>query len=157
MSEPLPLARIVRIVAQRNGVTPEAVLGQSRYREEATARQEAYWLASKLPGYTTPRIGRFMNRDHSTVMHGRDVIEERVRADGEYADGLTRALATVLTEIGALSRGPSTGRDPLAIARGILAGPAGDTPLVPRDVRTLARAVISQAHSLSDTDDGGAP
>lgn len=39
------------------------------------ARQIFYWLARKYTPKSYPEIGRFMRRDHATVMHGVNKID----------------------------------------------------------------------------------
>lgn len=60
---------VVQEVADRHGVSLEAVLGASRGREVVAARWEAMRRIHNEFGDSTPRIGRLFNRDHTTVLH----------------------------------------------------------------------------------------
>ena len=50
-------------------VTVDILRGPSRLKNDCHARQDA-WLEIYHEGYSMPRIGRFFNRDHTTVLHG---------------------------------------------------------------------------------------
>jgi hypothetical protein len=56
-------------------------------RQQAVAwpRQYAMLLAREITGHSLPNIGRFFNRDHSTVIHGIDAAKERVSQDRNLA------------------------------------------------------------------------
>lgn len=56
-------------VAQAHGFSIKDLIGQDRRRPVALARFEA-WAALHAIGWSTPRIGRKFNRDHSTIVHG---------------------------------------------------------------------------------------
>jgi chromosomal replication initiation ATPase DnaA len=61
--------QVIERVAALHDVTPEDITGPSRLRRHCEARwQVMRELASK--GLSTPTIGRILNRDHSTVVHG---------------------------------------------------------------------------------------
>ena len=66
-------ARMVAVlgqVAAKHGVTPADIRGPSCVREIARARQEAMHELYALGWLSTPQVGRFLNRDHSTVVYG---------------------------------------------------------------------------------------
>lgn len=60
---------MVESVAQRHGVTVDAVLGSRRTSEVARARHD---LMAGLygSGLAYAEIGRLLGRDHTSVMHG---------------------------------------------------------------------------------------
>lgn len=64
---------IVLNVAAEHQVNPRDILGDSRYRPIVRARQEAMRACRSMdwcggsPSY--PVIGRWFNRDHTTVIH----------------------------------------------------------------------------------------
>lgn len=75
----ITVRQILQDVSRRRGVSVEQITGPSRLTEVAAARHEVMYLARcedvrrKLEGevrLSTPHIGRFTNRDHSTVLHG---------------------------------------------------------------------------------------
>jgi hypothetical protein len=67
---------LMRNVCERHSshrltVTPQCLLSYARPMGYARARQELYYLLWKsLPHWSLPQIGRFMSRDHTTVIHG---------------------------------------------------------------------------------------
>jgi chromosomal replication initiator protein len=60
------------------------------------------WLLRKHTAMSLPEIGRFMNRDHSSVLHGIRRVETLVARNGEYRDDLN-ALADEQTFARALA------------------------------------------------------
>lgn len=62
--------RILAEAADKHGVTVEDVLGPARPHRLTLARQEAMYRLRLDMRWSLPRIGSFMNRDHSTVLHG---------------------------------------------------------------------------------------
>lgn len=68
-----PIARMVALVAQRLDIPEAVILGDARAADPARARQLVMYAGCQL-GISTPRIGRALNRDHASVMHGRDRI-----------------------------------------------------------------------------------
>ena len=60
---------LVEPVLQRHMVTWKQVAGRDRKQAIVAARQECMWVLNKA-GMSLPMIGRFMRRDHTTVLHG---------------------------------------------------------------------------------------
>lgn len=65
------IGRIAARVALRHRVTVEAMVSKGRLQHVCEARFEAYAIAADA-GHSTPKIGRFFNRDHTTVLSGID-------------------------------------------------------------------------------------
>ena len=62
---------VVRRVAKKHGVTKSDLEGKSRAQKVAHARQELYArLREGENPMSYPNIGRRLDRDHSTIMHG---------------------------------------------------------------------------------------
>lgn len=68
---------IVADVARKYGLTVEALRGPSRIRSVSWPRQEAMWRMINTKRYSLPQVGRFFNRDHTTVLHGWRQVEKR--------------------------------------------------------------------------------
>ena len=83
------LMRIARAIATVEMVTVEDLRGPSRDRPIAWARQE-FMVAARDDGHSLPEIAAFLNRDHTTVMHG--IEAAKARAEGR-AEALTEGLA----------------------------------------------------------------
>lgn len=86
-----PIRAIAEAVAAAHGLSVREMLGTSRRREVAWPRQDAMRLA-RTAGYSLPRIGRALGRDHSTVLYGVRRSEERMQAalDAPGAPGAGR-------------------------------------------------------------------
>lgn len=73
---PPSIRRIVLGVAQRHGLSLADLIGRSGCRKIVWPRQEAMLLCAvqrRWDGqraYSYPKIARFLNRDHTTIMHG---------------------------------------------------------------------------------------
>lgn len=62
-------SRTLRETAKRHGMSVDAIKGHSREPRFVKARHEVM-VALRDEGFSLPRIGRILNRDHTTVMHG---------------------------------------------------------------------------------------
>ncbi len=64
-----PQARaIIKEIAELRGLEPREILGRSRFQNVVRARVE---VAKRLDerGYSSPQIGKILNRDHTTVLY----------------------------------------------------------------------------------------
>lgn len=60
---------LVALAARAGGVSPEEILGPSRRRPVAAARQVAIALVFQHTQNSLPGVGRLMGRDHTTVLY----------------------------------------------------------------------------------------
>ncbi len=100
---PPRVLNIIQAVAFGHGVSLCAVLGERRTQILVSARHEAMWRVRALqwrgmgrhghPSY--PQIGRWFNRDHSTVVYAVQAISERyfLAADDVPVDEAPKAIA----------------------------------------------------------------
>jgi len=97
--------RIIRTVATEYGVTVEQLRGTSRVRPVNEARQVCMYLmrtdlrwpeSDRDIPFQSTRAAILMKRDHSTVLHGADVIARRLGTD--------RYLAYMIDDIRAALR-----------------------------------------------------
>lgn len=73
---------IQRIVADYFGLTHKDLRGKRRTKAVAFPRQVAMYLARDLTEFSTTEIGsEFGGRDHTTVMHGCQKVEDRLKVD----------------------------------------------------------------------------
>ena len=72
---------VLQICADAYSVTVEAILGRGRTSRVAAARQTAYLLLMAALGMSSVEVGRYMGRNHSTVLHG----SRRARGDSSIA------------------------------------------------------------------------
>lgn len=90
---------ILAVVCTMFGVKPAEVKGQGRTRTLATARQVAMYLMRVYCGQSLPEIGKFFgDRNHATVLHAVEKIEEVLKTDSE----LTTRIRAIETEIAPL-------------------------------------------------------
>lgn len=86
MADRIRMRDIARAVAQQNEITLDDILGASRQRAFAWPRQTVMLLASEA-GFSNPQIGRFLGRDHTTVLSGVRAARARRDAQGGVANG----------------------------------------------------------------------
>lgn len=92
--EPRPLRPSMKTIAMRIakalGIKWIELRSPTRKREIAFARQAvAYWCLRQ--GFTTVQVGRFLKRDHTTVLHGAAIYPEKRTVDGRYLPPVTQA------------------------------------------------------------------
>ena len=58
----------------------------------AEARQLAAYLIRKLTNLSTPDIGKEFNRDHTTILHSINKIEESLKAGGDQLKADIQAI-----------------------------------------------------------------
>lgn len=76
--------KIMSVVANYFKLTVDDLKGKKRSKEIANARMIAMYLCRTLTDETYPRIGlEFGGRDHSTVIHGYEKINEDIKNNGE--------------------------------------------------------------------------
>ncbi|MFZ0269925.1 helix-turn-helix domain-containing protein [Caulobacter sp.] len=73
-------------VAGLYGYTVDQIKGPDRDQEICVARHHCMWAMGREPHLSLPRIGKFLNRDHTTVLHGQRRHAERMAR--EWPEGL---------------------------------------------------------------------
>lgn len=71
------MKEIARDVAAEHGVTVDQMMAVSRKRPIAQIRQEAMAQIYATGRYSLTQVGRFFNRDHTTVLHACRSVSER--------------------------------------------------------------------------------
>ncbi len=64
------LAIVKEVCKARGGASMAEIMGEGRYKAMNAIRMECYWIFREQLGLSFSRIGRFFNRDHTTVLHG---------------------------------------------------------------------------------------
>ena len=78
------IGKIINIVSQYFKLTPDDLKGKKRSKDIANARMIAMYLCRILTDETYPRIGlEFGGRDHSTVIHAYEKINEDIKNNGD--------------------------------------------------------------------------
>jgi chromosomal replication initiator protein len=98
------IERIKELVAAQFRTTVRHLSGPQRYRRLVRARQVAMWLARNTTSHSLPEIGWAFERDHTTVMHGIEKVDEIMGNDPAFAALVWRLLAAVEAERGDAGR-----------------------------------------------------
>lgn len=69
MNKNKELLEILQKVCDASGIMPHDILSKTRKREVVIARQLFCYLTMTYYNYTLVQVGRFLSRDHSTVIH----------------------------------------------------------------------------------------
>lgn len=92
------LKKIAQFVAEHYNITIDDLIKQSRKKEVVKPRQIAMYLARKELNSSFPTIGEFFGgRDHTTVMHAVEKIENLINAESgskQEIDGILEKLYT---------------------------------------------------------------
>jgi chromosomal replication initiator protein len=92
----LTVEQIIEVVARYYKLDSEILIGRSRTKEVAFARQMAMYLAREETDASLPQIGEALGgRDHTTVMHGWEKISSRIEGD----DRLRREMLSIREEL----------------------------------------------------------
>lgn len=70
------IQQVIEDVALKYDVSCESILGEGRTQEVVEARQEVMWVL-RARGLNYCAIGRRLNRDRTTVVHGIKAFEKR--------------------------------------------------------------------------------
>lgn len=62
--------RIVQEVGEKHGLTREQLCGEGRAKHLAWARHEMFWRLRRETTWSLPRLGRALNRDHTSLLNG---------------------------------------------------------------------------------------
>lgn len=93
--------RLVELVAAARGLSITALMGPDRGKAEvALARQLAMYLMHTHYSRIYAEVGRFFDRDRTTVSHACGLIEE-LREDVAFDDSVSRLEAQLVAEAAA--------------------------------------------------------
>jgi len=82
---PITIESIQRTVCEYFGIPEDLIRAKTRKQEIVNARQIAMYLAKELTNCSLKTIGlHFGGRDHSTVIHAYQSVEDQMRLDGKY-------------------------------------------------------------------------
>lgn len=92
--------RIIEIVAHHTGVSVDEIKGPCRVQKMVNARHIASLLMRQYrPDLSYPQIGGLLGgRDHSTIIHGQCLIQDRLQRDPDLAETLEHAEFDVVYE-----------------------------------------------------------
>lgn len=85
-NHPLTVDDILEKVCSHFGVNQQHVFSKSRKHDYVQARQVSMYLAQKYTKIPVSRIGQLIgNRDHSTVIHSCNTVEQRLKVDKAFS------------------------------------------------------------------------
>ena len=70
LTEAVSIEKIQLAISSHSNIEPHVLIGKSRQGVIIPWRQMLYTLAYELTGHGLPEIGRQLNRDHTTILHG---------------------------------------------------------------------------------------
>lgn len=86
-NRPLTIDDILEKVCSHYDVSQQHVFSKSRKRNYVQVRQISMYLAQKYTKMPAARIGQLIgNRDHSTVIHSCNAVEQRLKVDKSFSD-----------------------------------------------------------------------
>ncbi|MFN0157778.1 MAG: chromosomal replication initiator protein DnaA [Bacteroidota bacterium] len=85
IKSPITIEEIQRVVCDYFGIPQDLIRAKTRKQEIVNARQIAMFLAKELTNSSLKTIGlHFGGRDHSTVIHAYQSVEDQMRLDQKY-------------------------------------------------------------------------
>ena len=89
-NHPLTIDDILEKVCKHYNVAQQHVFSKSRKRDYVQVRQVSMYLAQKYTKMPASRIGQLIgNRDHSTVIHSCNTVEQRLKVDKAFSAELS--------------------------------------------------------------------
>ncbi|MDR0690223.1 MAG: chromosomal replication initiator protein DnaA [Spirochaetaceae bacterium] len=99
----MSIDNIQRVVAEYFSLTPNDLKGKKRTQNIVFPRQLAMYIAHEITEYSTTELGQaFGGRDHTTVMHSCQKIEDQIRSDPTL-DSTIEILKRMIKEYSAKS------------------------------------------------------
>ncbi|MBO4674996.1 MAG: chromosomal replication initiator protein DnaA [Elusimicrobiaceae bacterium] len=86
---------IKKIVGKHFNVRMEDFNSKRKTQSVAWPRQIAMFLTTDLTDLSLPEIGREFNRDHSTVVHARDCVREKINTDPFFAAEINQIILDI--------------------------------------------------------------
>ena len=71
--------KIIKVVSKKYGISDDDIKGRKRQNEIANARHITIYLMSILKNMTSTQIGKYFDRNHTTVLASLKIVEERIR------------------------------------------------------------------------------
>ena len=93
MTPPKPMEVILAETAAVFNVSVAEILSEKRDKKLTAARHAAIMMAREFPRYSLTRIGRIMNRDHTSIRYGHLAGERRNLQDKQFSDQIDELSA----------------------------------------------------------------
>ncbi len=86
---------VMRLVSLYCGVPETAILGPRRHKNITFARQLIMFIMCSMGDASLPTLGRFLHRDHTSVLHGRKKMAKMIGLDGGLFEAHAYAVAAL--------------------------------------------------------------
>lgn len=86
---------IKKIVGKHFKISLEDFESKRKTQSVAWPRQIAMFLCTELTDMSLPEIGREFKRDHSTVVHARDLVKEKIKTDPFFAAEINQIISDI--------------------------------------------------------------
>lgn len=86
---------IKKVVGKHFNIRMEDFNSKRKTQSVAWPRQIAMFLTTDLTDLSLPEIGREFNRDHSTVVHARDIVKEKIEKDPFFAAEINQIMLDI--------------------------------------------------------------
>ena len=89
--------QIIESVCDFYGLTPAQIKGKCRLRSYVKGRFISMYLLRKRTGLTLAEIGRMFHRDHTSIIHACQTIEEvlSLRYENDYQDEIRKLIQII--------------------------------------------------------------
>lgn len=92
IAAPPRVKQVIVAVARHFSVKPSDILGDRRLKRFTIPRQIACYLLRNNLGKSLSLIGKWLNRDHTSVLHACRVIERQLDAHRRHLDAIRAVL-----------------------------------------------------------------
>jgi len=97
-STSISVKKVLVAISRRSEIEMEVLIGRKRDKIIMPWRQLAYLLSYELTGCTLTQIGKVLNRDHTSLMHGIKQIN-KLRQQDQYVEHTYRELRRELSRV----------------------------------------------------------
>ncbi len=92
---PISVNVIKKVVGKHYSIRMEDFNSKRKIQSIAWPRQIAMFLTTEMTDLSLPEIGREFSRDHSTVVHARDLVKEKITQDPFFAAEINQMIAEI--------------------------------------------------------------
>jgi hypothetical protein len=137
---------IITLVTRHYGITKNDLISKQRPTKVCLPRHVVMYLAANYTPLSLPTIGRKLgNRDHTTVLHGKNKIEKLIFEDDDLRTQM-QAFVAVILEMAGLCEEPIIEEPVQQMV--VYATPRHISPPMPRHLPPLT--VVVEAHKSFD-------
>lgn len=87
--------KILQAVANYYSIPVEQIVGSRRSKDTVQPRQVAMYLVRELTNYSLPEIGKVFSRDHTTVLHSINKVDEERKNSNDMNDIIKTLIANI--------------------------------------------------------------